>query len=305
MPNGAGNSSPAPKRRKAATYGGDDNIDLGGARPSGAKPGSQRPGGQKPDNQKPGSQRPGGQRPKPKTRPVEEELEEQDNLEDMEDDDYARAENVSKINPKVMKIAVIAGVVVVAFIGLSLLRKMSSSSSSGAASSVIEESSLADTGSTGSTSTDPSTVYDSDGNAVYNEDNSVVSDDAIDPGIKDAEDSVGRSKTTAKVYDADDTIKDLNGIDVSAVYNVASTDYVYDYVDYVAKRAIIDQGMEIYWLDATYKGLTYRIQVPYFRFRVMPESGICKVQMEVLNLEGGGKIISYMCVVSDDAGTED
>lgn len=155
-------------------------------------------------------------------------------------------------------------------------------------------------------------VYDENGNVVstngvYDEDGNVIDPKAIDPGIKNSDDYDGDAtdQTTAKVYNSADFIKDLNGVDVSAVYNVESRNYVYDYVNYEMRRATIDDGMEIYWVEALYNDKKYRIQIPFCTFIKLKDKGICKVQIEVLNLEGGGKIISFMQVVDDDAGTDD
>lgn len=146
-------------------------------------------------------------------------------------------------------------------------------------------------------------IYDENGNPVYSkEDNSVVKEGAIDPGIADYSAST-QNTTTDRISDTDETLKDINGVDIKSTYNVLSRDYLYDYVSYTAKRGIIDDGMEIYWLEADYHGKKYRLQVPFYYFKDFDEKGVCKVQVEVLNIEGGGKVISYMQVVSDDAGT--
>ena len=145
-------------------------------------------------------------------------------------------------------------------------------------------------------------VYDETGNMIYDEDGNAVDRNAVNPGITDYGEENG--STTAVVYSSSDFLKDLNGLDVSAVYNVVSRDYVYDYVNYTAKRAVIDQGMELYWLDVVYNERNYRVQVPFYYFKDLKTTGICKVQIEVLVLEGGGKIISYMNVVDDSAGVD-
>lgn len=136
-------------------------------------------------------------------------------------------------------------------------------------------------------------------NGIYDEKGNVIDEDAIDPGITDYYKSDSNS-TVEEVYSASDFIKDLNGIDVSAVYNVQSRAYVTDYVNYETRRAIMDDGMELYWLEVVYKEKKYRVQCPFVYFKDLDERGICKVEMEVLTLEGGGKIISYMQVVPDD-----
>lgn len=137
-----------------------------------------------------------------------------------------------------------------------------------------------------------------DSNAIYDTDGNTIDPNGINPGITDYKHSIN-NQTSPYVYDASDYIKDLNGLDVSAVYNVESTNYIVDYVSYETRRAEIDDGMELYWLEAKYSGKTYRIQVPFYYFKDLGTEGICKVEMEVLSLVGGGKIISYMEVVDD------
>lgn len=126
----------------------------------------------------------------------------------------------------------------------------------------------------------------------------VQTGDKISPGTRDLWDE-GIYSTPATVYSATDYIADLNGNNVSAVYNVSEKNYVTDYVSYTSKRAIIDNGMEMYWLEADYDGKAYRIQIPYQYYVNLGDKGICKVNMEVLTLEGGGTIISYMQVVNE------
>lgn len=150
----------------------------------------------------------------------------------------------------------------------------------------------------------PNALFDSYGNVysydgVYDLDGNVIDKDAIDPGAADY-DSSTQSQVPAKVYSSDEFISDLNGVKVPAVYNVKSRDYVEDYVSYTAKRGIIDEGMELYWLDVEYHKKKYRVQVPFYYLKDMQSEGICKVRIEVLTLEGGGKIISYMNVMSFD-----
>lgn len=151
----------------------------------------------------------------------------------------------------------------------------------------------------------PNAVYSDKGeiistNGIYDTEGNIISDDEdiIDAGLPTF-DSDGSSKTTAIVYSESDFIKDLNGVDVPAVYNVKSRDYVKDFVNYEAKRAIIDDGMELYWLEVTYNDKKYRVQVPFYVFKDLDKTGICIVELEVLTLEGGEKIISYMQVITD------
>ena len=60
----------------------------------------------------------------------------------------------------------------------------------------------------------------------------------------------------------------------------------------------------MFWIDVTYKQKNYRLQVPFYYFKNFDESGVCRVQVEVLDLEDGSQMITYMQVVAEDDGTE-
>lgn len=107
--------------------------------------------------------------------------------------------------------------------------------------------------------------------------------------------------TSATVYSASDYIKDLNGYDIPAVYEVSGRSYFRDFANYEAKRAILADGMEMYWLEIVYKEKPYRCQVPFYIFKDLETTGICVVEIELLTLEGGEQIISFMQVVSNYA----
>lgn len=95
-------------------------------------------------------------------------------------------------------------------------------------------------------------------------------------------------------------VKDLNGEEVPVNYSVQSRQYITAHVSYVAKRAVIDEGMEMYWVDVVYKKKKYRLQVPFYYFKDFEEEGICRVEIEVLELENGSQIISYMQVIDEE-----
>lgn len=125
-----------------------------------------------------------------------------------------------------------------------------------------------------------------------------TTEDAMNVGLPEF-DPKENGHTSAVVYSASDYIKDLNGSDIPAIYDVANRTYVRDFVNYEAKRAILADGMEMYWLEIVYKDKPYRCQVPYFIFKDLDTTGICVVEIELLTLEGGEQIISFMQVVSD------
>lgn len=121
------------------------------------------------------------------------------------------------------------------------------------------------------------------------------SESQFNPGSVDYSD--GELRTPERLDASTDFLKDLNGIEIPVSYNVKSVDYVCDYVNYAKRRASMDDGMELYWLEITYNNLHYRCTIPFWRYKSLNDEGICIVKMEVLTLEGGEKVISYMGVV--------
>lgn len=126
----------------------------------------------------------------------------------------------------------------------------------------------------------------------------ISGDDGITIGLPEF-DPKENGQTTAVVYSASDYIKDLNGLDIPAVYEISTRTYVRDFVNYEAKRAIIADGMEMYWLEILYEGKPYRCQVPFYIFQNLDTTGICVVEIELLTLAGGEQVISFMQVVTD------
>lgn len=113
------------------------------------------------------------------------------------------------------------------------------------------------------------------------------------------------TKTTPEHYSSSDFLKDLNGYEIPAVYTVQNITYDVAHVNYQAKRATIDDGMEFYWLEISYNGKKYRAQCSYNMFRNLESEGICKVAVEILTLDSGQQVISYMKVVSEDYTVDD
>lgn len=113
------------------------------------------------------------------------------------------------------------------------------------------------------------------------------------------------TKTTPEHYSSTDFLKDLNGYDIPAVYTVQNITYDVAHVNYQSKRATIDDGMEFYWLEIDYNGKKYRAQCSYNMFRQLESEGICKVALEILTLDTGQQVISYMKVVPEEYTVED
>lgn len=108
-------------------------------------------------------------------------------------------------------------------------------------------------------------------------------------------------ESDAPLTDVENFVKDLDGNDIPSSYHIADRSYTKDYVNYVKRRAVTDDGMELYWLDVVYHDHNYKIQVPFYVFESLDEKGICACTMEVLTLSNGSKVISYMEVVKDAA----
>lgn len=113
------------------------------------------------------------------------------------------------------------------------------------------------------------------------------------------------TETTPEYYSSTDFLKDLNGYEIPAVYTVQNVTYDVAHVNYQSKRATIDDGMEFYWVEIDYNGKRYRAQCSYNMFRQLESEGICKVALEILTLDTGQQVISYMKVVPEEYTVED
>ena len=61
------------------------------------------------------------------------------------------------------------------------------------------------------------------------------------------------------------------------------------------------RSLELYYLDAEYKGKKYVIQVPFKYYKELDDSGIIPVKMEVLRIQSETdgtylSVVSYMCL---------
>lgn len=121
---------------------------------------------------------------------------------------------------------------------------------------------------------------------------------SVEPGIPNFY-GVGADENDTYLYDSSLVTKDLNGSQVAANYTVLDSEEVTDYITYKKYRSAMGNGLEFYWLEAEYKGQPYKVQVPYSVYSKLDYSGITVVDMEVLHLEGGSKMITYMTVRED------
>lgn len=109
--------------------------------------------------------------------------------------------------------------------------------------------------------------------------------------------STGENKSD--ITPADNITTNLNGEAVNPNYNVVNIETVTDYINYTKYRAVTSEGMEFYWLEVVYKQKTYKCQVKYNIYSKLDTQGITVVDMEVLTLDDGSEIISYMNVRKD------
>lgn len=108
-------------------------------------------------------------------------------------------------------------------------------------------------------------------------------------------------QTSTTLDDPDSALKDIYGLSVRVDYNVADIDYVTDFVNYEKHRGTWGGGLELYWLEATYKDIPYIIQIPFTYYKELDDIGIVPVKMEVLRINVTGSsegsertIVSFM-----------
>lgn len=109
----------------------------------------------------------------------------------------------------------------------------------------------------------------------------------------------GKTENNSPVTSSDKILKDLNGNTVAVNYNVMSSETVTDFVSYTKHRAITGDGIEFYWLEAVYKKQPCKVQVPYSIYSKLDDEGITVVDAEVLTLDNGSEIVTYMSVRKD------
>ncbi len=98
----------------------------------------------------------------------------------------------------------------------------------------------------------------------------------------------------------DGYVEDIYGLTTRVEYEVSAIQEAVDFVNYTKHRGTWGGGVELYWLDCTYKGNRYVIQVPFKYYKELDDTGIVPVKMEVLySKQATGEtltIISYMCL---------
>lgn len=108
-----------------------------------------------------------------------------------------------------------------------------------------------------------------------------------------------KTSNTASVVESTTLTKDLNKQSIDVNYNVQNIKTVRDYINYEKFRSITDAGLEIYWLEATYKDRKYIVQVPYKIFKELDTKGITVVDVEVVTTDTQSEVVTYMNVVEN------
>lgn len=108
-------------------------------------------------------------------------------------------------------------------------------------------------------------------------------------------------QTSDVLTDPNMYIEDLYGLTTRVDYVVEKISNVADFVSYEKHRGTWGGGLELYWLDAEYKGQHYVVQVPFEYYKELDDVGIVPVKMEVLTIKGSAEgeklnVISYMCL---------
>ena len=104
-----------------------------------------------------------------------------------------------------------------------------------------------------------------------------------------------------ELTDPEGFTKDLYGLTTRVDYTVSKIQSAADFVSYTKKRGTWGGGLELYYLEAEYKGYKYVVQVPFQYYKELDEVGIVPVKMEVLRIkpdtgEDYLTVVSYMCL---------
>lgn len=107
--------------------------------------------------------------------------------------------------------------------------------------------------------------------------------------------------SSSNLTDPEKFVEDLYGLTTRVDYEVSAIQSASDFVNYTKYRGTWGGGLELYYLDAEYKGNKYVIQVPFKYYKELDETGIIPVKMEILRIKSDSSdgyltVISYMCL---------
>lgn len=112
-------------------------------------------------------------------------------------------------------------------------------------------------------------------------------------------------KSDSPLSNPDGFVEDIDGLTTRVDYTVSAIQSnVIDFVSYTKKRGTWGGGLELYWLDCTYKDNQYVVQVPFKYYKELDDTGIVPVKMEVLYIkEANGDTLSIISYMSLDEET--
>lgn len=105
----------------------------------------------------------------------------------------------------------------------------------------------------------------------------------VDVGIRDISENTV-SKNTAPM-EPDKFVKDLKANKIPEGYEIRRIYSEVDFISYKKHRTSTAPGIELYWLEAKYKGKPARVQVPFTIFKELDEVGVTVVDVEVVEIE--------------------
>lgn len=126
----------------------------------------------------------------------------------------------------------------------------------------------------------------------------VESEEPLGVGVQDFTQDTNMT-TSDTLTDPEEFVQDIYGLTTRVDYTVDEIIEAADFVSYTKHRGTFGHGLEIYWLEATYKESEYVIQVPFKYYKELDDVGIVPVKMEVLRVKSNADgsmltIISYM-----------
>lgn len=98
-------------------------------------------------------------------------------------------------------------------------------------------------------------------------------------------------------------LKDLTGIDVPEYYTVKEITYITDLVPYTKHRAVTGEGIELYWMEGTYRGQPCKFTIPYKYYRELDTSGAIPCMIEIVQTTEGALLATWF-QFSEPAYTE-
>ncbi len=133
----------------------------------------------------------------------------------------------------------------------------------------------------------------------------VPSEDYSDPNVG-FQDFTGNTNMTSDspLSNPDGFIEDINGLTTRVEYEVTSIQSAVDFVNYTKRRGTWGGGLELYWLDCTYKDKHYVVQIPFQYYKELDDTGIVPVKMEVLySKQPTGEMLTIISYMSLDEQT--